>query len=101
MSAPNQPQTRPRAHNVLKRVALVVPLIIVLGCILGPVIYSVSLTAKRAHQTNPPSSTSQPPTFTYPTVPATTTEPGLPSLCKNDSTLRLIIDYNGARFVQD
>jgi len=85
MSSQIQPQTRPRSRNAIARFALIIPLIIVLGCILGPVIYAVALTSKRAHQTSAPTvSTSAPATLTFPTMstgPATT----VPGSCRTDS----------------
>ena len=64
---------------MLTKVAFVIPLIIVLAFIMGPVIYSISLTARRAHQPYPPpptSSSGTPPTYTFPNTTVTTTAPG-------------------------
>jgi hypothetical protein len=81
MSTSASVQTRARTKSALVRAALILPLIIVLACILGPVIYSISLTARRSHQTNPPTgSTTEPPTYTF--SPPTTTAPGS---CHNTS----------------
>lgn len=89
MSSSAQAQTRPRRRALLARVALIIPLVIVLGCIMGPVIYAVALTARRAHPPPPPTmSTSTPPTFTFnsSTAGPTTTAPGS---CHSDADCRI------------
>jgi hypothetical protein len=63
---------RPRDRRTIARLALIIPLIIVLALILGPVLYAVAETSRRAHQPGP--TTSEPPTYTFLTT--TTTAPG-------------------------
>lgn len=68
---PGPVPTQTRGRTALLRAALIIPFVIVLACIMGPVIYAVALTARRANPQPPPTfSTTPPSTYTFPSTTA-------------------------------